>query len=98
MTERKAITRAELTDDEIATVLAEAFAGRRLSRRAARQLANSLRRVTGALPPGTGNLAGLSRRLTGAAAVLDAQAAALPRRRVSDAAPGAAGPSVSSDP
>jgi hypothetical protein len=78
MTGRKAISRAELTDDETATVLAEARAGRRLSRRAARQLATSLRRVTGALPPGTGNLAGLSRRLTSAANVLEAQATAPP--------------------
>jgi hypothetical protein len=35
MTERKAVTRAELADDEVATVLAEALAGRHLSRRAA---------------------------------------------------------------
>lgn len=76
MTERKAITRSELADDETATVLTEALAGRRLSRGAARQLATSLRRVTGALPAGTGNLAGLSRRLASAADVLDAQAAA----------------------
>jgi len=81
MTEQKATTRAALTDDETATVLAEALAGRRLSRRAARQLATSLQRVTGALPPGTGNLAGLTRRLTTAAELLDAQAAAPPRRR-----------------
>ena len=59
MTERKAINRAELAEDDTATVLAEALAGHRLSRRAARQLATSLRRVTEALPPGTGNLAGL---------------------------------------
>jgi hypothetical protein len=82
MTGRKAITRAERADDETATVLADALAGRRLSRRAARQLATSLRRVTGALPPGTGNLAGLSRRMAAAADLLDAQAAAPPRRRV----------------
>jgi hypothetical protein len=81
LTERRAMNRAELTDDETATVLAEALAGRRLSRRAARQLAASIRRVTGALPPGTGNLAGLLRRLNAAANVLDAQAAAPPRRR-----------------
>ena len=81
MTERKATTRAELTDDETATVLAEALAGRRLSRRASRQLAATLRRVTGALPPGTGNLAGLSRRIAAAADLLDAQAAAPPRPR-----------------
>ena len=37
MTERKAITRTELPNDDTATVLAEALAGRRLSRRAARQ-------------------------------------------------------------
>jgi hypothetical protein len=49
MNVRKAITRVELTDDETATVLAEALAGRRLSCRAARQLAATLRRVTGAL-------------------------------------------------
>jgi len=79
--DRKAVTRAEATDAETATVLAEALAGRRLSRRAARQLAATLRRVTGALPPGTGNLAGLSRRLNAAANILDAQAAAPPRRR-----------------
>jgi hypothetical protein len=42
MTERKAITRSELADDETATVLAEALAGRCLSRRAARQLAATL--------------------------------------------------------
>jgi ABC-type transporter Mla subunit MlaD len=82
MTGGKAITRAELTDDETATLLAEALAGHRLSRRAARQLATSLRRVTGALPAGRGNLAGLSRHLAGAADVLDAQASAPPRRRV----------------
>jgi hypothetical protein len=81
MTERKAITRAELADDETATVLADALAGRRLSRRAARQLAAALRRVTGALPPGTGNLAGLSRRLNAAANVLDAEDAAPNRWR-----------------
>ena len=81
MTERKAINRAELAEDNTATVLAEALAGHRLSRRAARQLATSLRRVTEALPPGTGNLAGLSRRLAAAADVLDAQAAAPPRPR-----------------
>jgi len=68
------------TDHETATVLAQALAGRRLSRRAARQLAATLRRVTGALPPGSGNLAGLSRRLAAAADVLDAQAGAMPRR------------------
>lgn len=34
--DRKAIPRVELTDDEAATVLAEALGGRRLSRRAAR--------------------------------------------------------------
>jgi hypothetical protein len=73
--DRKAVTRAEATEEETATVLAEALAGRRLSRRAARQLAATLRRVTGALPPGKGNLAGLSRRLRVAADVLDAQAA-----------------------
>jgi hypothetical protein len=43
MTQRKAITRAELADDETATVLADALAGRRLNRRAARQLAATLR-------------------------------------------------------
>ena len=36
MTERKATTRIELADDEMAAVLAEALAGRRLSRRSAR--------------------------------------------------------------
>jgi hypothetical protein len=65
-----------MDDDEVAAVLAEALAGRRLNRRAARQIAATLRRVTGVLPPGTGNLAGLSRRLAAAADVLDAQAAA----------------------
>jgi hypothetical protein len=68
-------------NDETAAVLAEALAGRRLGRRAARQLAATLRRVTGALPPGSGNLAGLSRRLDAAADVLDAQAGVTPRRR-----------------
>jgi hypothetical protein len=68
-------------DDETAAVLAAALGGRGLSRRAARQLAATLRRVTGALPPGSGNLAGLSRRLDVAADVLDAQAAVTPRRR-----------------
>jgi hypothetical protein len=63
-----------MDDDEVAAVLAEALAGRRLSRRAARQIASTLR-VTGALPPGTGNLAGFSRDLKTAADVLDAQAA-----------------------
>ena len=72
MTQRKAITRAELADDETATVLADALAGCRLNRRAARQIAATLGRVTGALPPGTGNLAGLSRRLVAAADILDA--------------------------
>ena len=71
-----------MDDDETAAVLAEALAGSRLSRRAALQLAASLRRVTGALPAGAGNLAGLSRHLAGAADVLDAQASAPPRRRV----------------
>lgn len=55
--------------------LAEALAGRRLSRRAARQLAATLRQITGALPPGAGNLAGLSRHLNAAADILDAQIA-----------------------
>jgi hypothetical protein len=69
-------------DDETVAVLGEALAGRRLSRRTARQLAATLRRITGTLPPGSGNLAGLSRRLDAAADVLDAQAAAAaPRRR-----------------
>lgn len=79
MTGRKAITRVELTDDETATVLAEALADHHLSRHAARQLAATLRRVTGALPPGTGNLAGLSRDLRTAANVLNDQAGT-PRR------------------
>jgi hypothetical protein len=70
-----------MDDNEVATVLAEALAGRCLSRRATRQLASTLRRVTGALPPGTGNLSGLSRDLKAAADVLDAQAAAPLRRR-----------------
>ena len=64
----------------MAAVLAEALAGRRLSRRAARQLAAMLRRVIGALPPGTGNLSGLSRDLKAAADVLDAQASATRRQ------------------
>jgi hypothetical protein len=42
MTERKATPRIELADDEMATVLAKALAGRRLSRRAARELAATL--------------------------------------------------------
>lgn len=42
MTERKAITRSELADDETATVLAKALAGRCLSRRAARRGAATL--------------------------------------------------------
>jgi hypothetical protein len=66
-----------MEDDETAAVLAEAIADRRLSRREARELAAMLRRVTGALPPGTGNLAGLSRSLNDAAEILDAQAATL---------------------
>jgi hypothetical protein len=65
-----------MDEDEVSAVLAEALAGRRLSRRTARQLAAALRQVTGALPPGTGNLAGLSRRLNAAADLLDAQASA----------------------
>jgi hypothetical protein len=77
--DRKAVTRAEATDEETARVLAEALAGRRLS--AAHQLAATLRRVPGALPSGTDNLAGLSRRLNAAANVLDAQDAVPPRRR-----------------
>jgi hypothetical protein len=81
MTERKAITRVELADDETATVLAEALAGRHLSRRTARQLAFTLRQVTEVLPPGTGNLSGLSRDLRAAADVLDGQTATAPRRR-----------------
>jgi len=71
-----------MDDDETAAVLAEALAGSRLSRRAALQLAASLRRVTGALPAGAGNPAGLSRRLNAAADLLDVQAAAPDRRRV----------------
>jgi hypothetical protein len=43
MSKRKAITRAELADDETATVLADALAGRRV----ARQIASALRRVNG---------------------------------------------------
>jgi hypothetical protein len=76
VTYRKAVIRAEFADDETAAVLAQALAGRRLSRRSAHQLAATLRRVTGALPPGTGNLAGLSRRLDAAADVLDAHSSA----------------------
>lgn len=68
-------------EDETAAVLAEALAGRRVNRRAARQLAATLRRVTRTLPPGSGNLAGLSRRLDAAADVLDAQTAVTPRSR-----------------
>jgi hypothetical protein len=60
-----------MDDDEVATVLAEALASRRLSRRATRQLAATLRRVTRALPPGTGNLSGLSRDLRVATNILD---------------------------
>jgi len=67
-------------NDGPAAVIADALGGRRLSRRAARQLAATLRRVTGALPPGSGNLAGLSRRLDAAADVLDAQAGETSRR------------------
>ena len=63
-----------MDDDEVAAVLAEALAGRRLSRRAARELAATLLRVAGALPPGTGNLAELSRRVNVAAEILDARA------------------------
>lgn len=40
-----------MDDDEVATVLDEALAGRRLSRRAARQLAATLRQVTGRYLP-----------------------------------------------
>jgi hypothetical protein len=79
MTEQK--TRTEPVTDETAAVLAKALRGRRLSPRAARQLAAVLRRITRALPPGTGNLAGLSRRLNAAAEILDAQDTAPPRRR-----------------
>ncbi len=79
--DRKAVTRAEATDEETAKRLAEALAGRRLSRRAAHQLAATLRRVKGALPSGTDSLAGLPRRLNAAANVLDAQDAVPPRRR-----------------
>jgi hypothetical protein len=60
-------------DDEMAAVLADVLASRR---RAARQLASTLRRVTEALPAGTGNLSGLSRDFKAAADVLDPQAAA----------------------
>jgi hypothetical protein len=77
MTERKVVGRSELTDQELATVLAEALAGRSLSPRGARQLAATLRRVTEALPPGIGNLSGLSHRLRTVADLLDAQ---VPRR------------------
>jgi hypothetical protein len=73
MTERRVVNPSE-PNEELATVLAEALAGRRLSRRQAHQLAAMLRRVTGALPPGTGNLSGLSRHLNAAANVLDNQA------------------------
>ncbi len=45
MTERKATTRIELADDEMAAVLAEVPTGRRLSRRAERQLAATLRQA-----------------------------------------------------
>jgi hypothetical protein len=67
-----------MDDDETAAVLA---GRRRLSRRALLQVVASLRRVTGALRPGAGNLAGLSRRLNAAADLLDVQAAAPDRRR-----------------
>jgi hypothetical protein len=77
--DRKAETRAKVTDEETASVLAEALAGRRLSHRAARQLAATLRSITGALPPGTGNLAGFSRRLNAAANILDGQDALPPQ-------------------
>jgi ABC-type transporter Mla subunit MlaD len=60
-----------MDEDKVGAVLAEAFAGRRLSRRTARQLASTLRRVTDALAPGTGNLSGLSRDLKAAADALD---------------------------
>jgi hypothetical protein len=60
----------------MAAVLADVLASRRPSRRAARQLASTLRRVTEALPAGTGNLSGLSRDFKAAADVLDPQAAA----------------------
>lgn len=73
--------RIELTDDQAAAVLADALAGRNLTRREARQLAATLRAVVEALPPGTGNLAGLSRRLGAAADILEGQPAPLPRRR-----------------
>jgi len=53
-----------MDDDETAAVLAEALAGSRLSRRAALQLAASLRRVTGAFPAGAGNLADSPAALT----------------------------------
>lgn len=76
MTERRAAARIEMTDDETAAVLADALAGRNLSRREARQLAAALRAVVEGLPPGTGNLAGLSRRLAAAADVLDARSLA----------------------
>lgn len=80
MTTPGTTTRAEPPGDPTAAVLAEALAGRRLSPRAARELAAALRRVTGALPPGVGNLAGLSRRLAAAADLLYAQQPT-PKRR-----------------
>jgi hypothetical protein len=71
MTDRGALTRPESSDHAAASVLAEALVGRRLGRRQCRQLAATLRLVTEALPPSTGDLSGRSRRLAAAANILN---------------------------
>jgi hypothetical protein len=66
-------------DDGTASVLAEALAGCQLARQDRRQVAEQLRAITTALPPGDGPLAALSGRLARAADLLDPRRPRRPR-------------------